>query len=211
MKTFNKIIVGSAISGTFAGVGQAAIVSTDFSSASLIINTAQFISIDFETGAAATSDVFGEDARLSFNFGTGAKPQIKANGDWRIPEGSSLANRYAFGDTIPALLASASTSLQLDTAAGTGSEWNQDGGGGALDGLGYLGLHNHVTGNQAWLYIDYTDTAPLDNSNTIRLLGVGYNTAGTLTAGAVPEPSAAALALLAGSVLAFKRRRRIDA
>ncbi len=210
MKCFTKILVGSTISGSFAGVGQAAVVIADFSSASLTITQTQSISIDFDTGSASTSTVSGEDARLSFNFGSGAKPLVTANGDWRIPLTSLFAKRYASGDVIPDLLSSASSSAQLDSATPTGSEWNQDAPG-AADGIGYLGFDNPVTGNQAWLYINYSDTAPLDANNTIRLLGLGFNDAGNLNAGVVPEPSASTLALLAGSVLAFKRRRRISA
>ncbi len=209
MKSLNKFILGSTLSGSCVGVGQSAIVSVDYSSSPILITTASFISIDFDTGFASTSVVSGEDARLSFAFGSGAKPQVIASGDWRVPVTSSFAKRYALGDAIPDLLSSAATAAQLDSSVPVGSEWNQDSG--AADGIGYLGLDNHATGNQAWIYINYSDTAPLDDSNTISLLGVGYNNAGTLTAGAVPEPSASALALLAGRALAFKRRRRIHA
>jgi hypothetical protein len=111
------------------------------------------------------------------------------------PSVSSFALKLTLGGTI------ASTGSIGAYLENYGGPWNSPN-----DGQGYLGFHNSVSGNQAWLLINYDDDA-----NSIQLLGIGYNNSGTLTAGetAIPEPATATAlaALLAGGVAAFRRRR----
>ena len=207
MNTSTKLASSAATVGVLANFAGAAIVSADFSSSPFTIgDTTSSIYIDFEAGTASTVSDVNQDVRLAFVSNT-EKPRVEAvnSSGWAAasytagPYSVSFASKLSFGDSIP--LSGSSTAYLEKNSSSPGSPWNTPN-----DGIGYLGLSKGPL--QSWLRVNYNDTA-----NTLSLLGVGYNSDGSLLAGqtaAVPEPgaSAAAAALLAGGVAAYSRRRR---
>lgn len=164
-------------------------------------NSDNKVYIDFSTGGASLSEGPNYDISIGSIFTNSEKPTASIlNDDYAVAITGSYATRFSFGDALN-FDSTFDTSAQLE--ASDSGVWEGDTGG----QIGYLGFNNTTTSMEAWVAIDYDDTA-----NTIDVLSFGVASASdNMTAGqAVPEPSetAALMILAAGSAALYRRRKR---
>jgi hypothetical protein len=192
-----------AVSSAVAPLAHGLIVPTDVN---ITIGQTERLFIDFSTGETSTvsGSVTMQDASLGFEGSNSEKPELSfINTDYVAASsgGTQYVARYNFGETLDFLNNTSNTSPYFEF---TGSgPWKDD----TAGNVGYAALQNTATSKEMWLAIDYDDTA-----NTLKLISFAFaDTADDIVAGQVPEPAetGALMALAAGSVALYRRRKRL--
>ena len=191
-----------AVSSAVAPLAHGLIVPTDVN---ITIGQTERLFIDFSTGETSTvsGSVTMQDASLGFEGSNSEKPELSfISTDYAAASsgGTNFVARYNFGETLD--FSTPSNTSPLFEDAGDGP-WIND----TAGNVGYAALQNTATSKEMWLAIDYDDTA-----NTLKLISFAFaDTADDIVAGQVPEPAetGALMALAAGSVALYRRRKRL--
>lgn len=190
-----------AVSSAVAPLAHGLIVPTDVN---ITIGQTERLFIDFSTGETSTvsGSVTATDAILSFGEGFfAAKPRLSfSNADYQASADGNYVARYDFGAAL-----NFDTTVINNSDFGYNSEgpWHDD----TAGNVGYAALQNTATSKEMWLAIDYDDPA-----KTLKLISFAFaDTADDIVAGQVPEPAetGALMALAAGSVALYRRRKRL--
>lgn len=163
--------------------------------------------IDFDAGTFSSTSFAASDLRLYFGSGILDFPAANPEGDWGVAvnsSGGSYTRRYSYGASMDFSFTKTINSSILEVF-GTGEWEGQDG-----SVTSYLGLKNVADQREVWVGIRYNDAA---NTLTVESFAVAPGTADMLAGeipAAIPEPAeaGAVMALLAGSVAVFHRRRK---
>lgn len=197
--TVKKSLLLSSAAVPFSQLAANIVVTSDVN---LQIDTSESIYIDFE-GSTTSGNSFptGTDIVLGFSFNQ-EKPLMQSSGSYTFAISSSgyiakysLGNSLNFTNTV-----SGDSYFEFDGAG----NWADDESGSSA----YVALQNTTNSKEFWLEIDYDDPG-----NTLTLISFAVADASdNITAGQtqVPEPAetSALMALLAGSTLLFRNRRK---
>lgn len=198
----NKVAFTTAAAGSFgATLAHAAIINAAIN-IDLSSNDSS-VYIDVDTGNFSTSEIAGQDIKITFLASGSDSFHSKASVDTynglTVIDSGDFADRFAYGATLTGF---GDDIVNTENYDGTG-DW------GGFNGIAYLGFYRRDnSGGKAWVELDYQAAAP---GGSVEVRSFAYGTAGEITnAGVVPEPAnaAAICALLAGSAAVFSRRRR---
>lgn len=187
------------------------------------------IYIDLDTGAFSNSTFSG--AELSFAFIGAGTEKLKSisTGGWYVAAGSPSSDpRYAYDSMAKHFGTGDSGSVVVSVPRNSGYLENPDATTAFYKGYwdyfeplpGFLALENS-DGRKAWVRLDYNDTghATPSRNNTLDVISFNVGSSGydlhfgEVTPTPVPEPAetAALMALVAGGVAVYHRRRKVKA
>ncbi|MGJ3241662.1 MAG: hypothetical protein ACFE0O_01715 [Opitutales bacterium] len=214
--TSSRRLATTAILGTAAASsGHAAIITGSPNVELDNRNEALFIDLDTSDNFSQ-SDTTGKDFSLRFynnvdfyqstEQAKGRVDRQNSGSSWSaIVSGSDELARYASGDTLTGTFVNFTAWTEFDDA-NSGGNWD------GFTGVAYMGFT--WNGEKGWVEIDYNAGNPSGGSMTV--LSYAWGSAGEITQAGVnpiPEPGAAGAvaALLAGSAVAYQRRKKKSA